>query len=91
MLSLCHPWAVWTRLWPRPKKSVGLALASLVNGSSVSDPGTVQGMSPFTPTAVILASEVRLYRFGNVKLSFQSRYKIRNLGRNVLHNLIIHL
>lgn len=80
-LLSAHPWAVCTQLWPRPKRSVGLVPASQVNGNSgVVDPGTGQGVSHFPQTAVILASEARLHRFGDVKLLFQSRYKIRTLG-----------
>lgn len=72
MASLCHPWAVCTQLWPRPTRSVRLVPASQVNGSSVVvDPGTGQGVSHFPQTAVILTSEARLHRFGDVKLLFQ--------------------
>lgn len=79
-----HPRAVCTQLWPRPKRSAGLVPASQVKRNSVVvDPGTGQGKSHFPQTAVILAIEAGLHRFGDVTLLFQSRYKIRTLEKCV--------
>lgn len=50
-----------------------------------------QGMSHFSQTVGILVSEVGLNRPRIVKPLLQSRYKLRNLGRNMLYKLTVSL